>query len=290
MNTYFLILVILLIGFLVLRKTRENFGNKKTPSYAVIITGEYRDSDVVKNGSMKKFLQNADIFCGTYNDENIDKWKQFGKSIKFAFIDKNNPPLPQGLSKPQFQTNMYQWAHLDNVLKTFNNELSRYDIIFKSRLDLETIGSLEDAATNMICRDDIMYAKTDQLFYCKGDKFIKSMSKFYNQTIPKTYNLWLNKDLKKRPELPLIPNNNYNGLNSFNKAHRPPHYNGYGWMSEMGFTYHILKEFDFCKESKIKIKINRGTFKKIGKDKEYIINPFPYNNTPICIASKGCSI
>ena len=258
MNLCLLILVILLI-FLVFRKIKENFKN---PTYAVIITGEYRDSDVVKNGSMKKFLQNADIFCGTYNDENIDKWKQFGKTIKFAFIDKQNPPLPNGLIKQQYNTKMYQWAHLDNVLKTFKKELYQYDIIFKTRLDLETTNSLEEAALNMIYNDKTMYAKTDQLFYCKGDKFINSMSKFYNQIIPETYNLWLNKDLKKRRELPLIPNNNYNGLNSLRKTCKPPHYNGNGWMSEMAFTYHILKEFDFCKESKIKIKINRGNFIK----------------------------
>lgn len=241
---------------------KEKFTNKNKISYAVILIGEYRNSDVVKNSSMSKFLQNADIFCGTYNDENIVNWKKFGKSIKFAFIDKHNPPLPKGLSKQLFHSSMYQWAHLDNVLKTFKNELSSYDVIFKSRLDLETINTLENASIS--CLKDIMYAGTDQIFYCKGNKFTKSMSTFYDQTIPETCNLWLNNDIEKRPKLPSIPNNNrYYGLNSYRKTCLPPYYNGIGWMSEMAFTYHILKDFKFSEESKIKVKINRGTFKKI---------------------------
>ena len=239
---------------------KEKFTNKNKISYAVILVGEYRNSDVVKNGSMSKFLQNADIFCGTYNDENIVNWKKFGKSFKFAFIDKHNPPLPKGLSKQLFHRLMYQWAHLDNVLKTFKNELSSYDVIFNSRLDLETINTLDEATIS--CLDDVMYASSDQFFYSKSEKFIKSMSTFYDQTIPETCNLWLNNDLKKRPELPLIPNNNrYHGLRPC-PGWSPPYYSGRGWMSEMAFTYHILKEYEFSEESKIKIKINIGSFKK----------------------------
>lgn len=49
-----------------------------------------------------------------------------------------------------------------------------------------------------------MYASTHQFFYCKGNKFIKSMSTFYDQTIPETCNLWLNNDIEKTPKLPSI--------------------------------------------------------------------------------------
>lgn len=115
--TFLIAVIVLLLSLLFLVLNKEKFTNKNKISYAVILIGEYRNSDVVKNGSMSKFLQNADIFCGTYNDENIVNWKKFGKSIKFAFIDKHNPPLPKGLSKQLFHSSMYQWTHLDNVLK-----------------------------------------------------------------------------------------------------------------------------------------------------------------------------
>ena len=87
------------------------------------------------------------------------------------------------------QQNMLQWLCMDEVIKTFKKELLTYDVICKLRFDTIIHGwdDYHEFIASKNIHDDVMYNKSDLLFYSRSGVFVRAFEDFYDCTIPTTF-------------------------------------------------------------------------------------------------------
>jgi hypothetical protein len=208
------ILLLLIVRFITFNYTFKNSISSNILSLskkdaAVIMIGEFRNE---LSPEILNIANTFDMFISTY-----DEFKNFTDIIDsrhvITFPRKNTLKF----------TNMYQWWHLDNVLKTFYRELKQYDIILKIRTDSIiheniTIGHFKDI------KKGVFYMNSDHSFYSDSDTFLKVMSNFWND-INKIYccnnggkYFEMNWDNVRQASTLLLKNNDYNS--NRNKRYR----------------------------------------------------------------------
>lgn len=143
---------------------------------AVLITGQLRFNNEQILKDFKKILTNFDIYISTY--------ESFKREANYL-TDKNNILYVD--EKLQMQRHKYQWFHLNNLLKTFKNELLEYYSIIRLRTDIKTNLKIENLLnlnekTFYIKSDWVFYAKTKHFYFCL-ENFYEELSTIYN--IPK---------------------------------------------------------------------------------------------------------
>lgn len=139
---------------------------------AVLITGQLRFRDLNHFTQFREQLGSNDTFISTYA-----KYKSLALKIttEDRCIFKNEDDI-----KVQ-SNNMYQWCHLDFLMKKYHDTLKPYDIIIKIRTDIHfpTIDTLNTVEV----RPETIYCCTDILFYGTSTHFLQTFSNFWSTII-----------------------------------------------------------------------------------------------------------
>ena len=141
---------------------------------ALILTGELRFKDRAHFEHFKSFFAGYDIFISTYED-----YDKLCAELTNTYL--LHPRDVEGESDPggiHAKGTVLQWFHLDKILKTYESQLLKYDVLVKVRSDLLlTEKSWEDPLHDV--DKETMYMKTDYLFYARSAHFIKTLKDFY---------------------------------------------------------------------------------------------------------------
>ena len=203
---------------------------------AIIITGDVRQcraTDIL----LEKFKE-FDVFCGSYI-KHANYIKRLGKTNKSILIDpEKDIRCPKGLHNSQMQQNMLQWLHMDNIIKTFKQDLLQYEVLLKFRFDC-LIDKVDYCGVfhNVSIKPNVLYNRSDIVFYAGSETFIKAVGGLYDEI---TYR---HKD------------NNSNDC--FEKS----------WCSEPFFAYHLkLKKIINEEIVGFHVSIIRGNYRKVTAD------------------------
>lgn len=205
---------------------------------AFIFTGDVRDINILKK-VMCYFnnIKNNDIYIGSYsNHYNI--LKKYSENL-YLIDPLNDIIMPKNINKNEYQQNMLQWLHLDNVLKNYKNKLNNYDYIFKFRFDTNIINNDKfiQILNNPIyyIHNNNLYNNSDIIFYGNKDTFHLAFNDFYDNVIYNTMKFSGN-----------------NKENSFEKS----------WKSEPAFKINLNNKYIINNNSLIETKILRGIYNK----------------------------
>jgi len=140
---------------------------------AILITGEIRIKDF---NNLYNSINKFDIFISTYNDC-YEKAKLLTDNIiTISRDDKclNKKTIPY--------KNIYQWWHLDKLLRNYKERLQYYDILFKTRTDCYF---LEPVTENHFSNIDMnsFYMNSDHSFYGNTIIFYKIYENYYNEIL-----------------------------------------------------------------------------------------------------------
>lgn len=208
---------------------------------AIILTGDIRKQSSAYS-KMSEVFKEFDVFCGSY-EKHSDYIKKIGKTNNYVLINPEDIRFPHNIKKDDYQQNMLQWLHMDNIIKKYNNNLIKYDVIFKFRFDT-LIQNCEDYYQYLqnLCKNivpDTIYCDSDRVFGGDASTFLKAFTNFYDVIISETH-----------------INKGQNEENCFSKS----------WKSEPAFAYNLKKK-------KIKIEylgfsapILRGNYPKTHAD------------------------
>jgi hypothetical protein len=146
---------------------------------AIIITGDVRQCEAT-DILIEKFKE-FDVFCGSYT-KHANYIKRLGKTNKSILIDpEKNIRCPKGLTSSQMQQNMLQWLHMDNIIKTFKQDLLQYEVLLKFRFDC-LIDKVDycDIFHNVSPKSNVLYNHSDIVFYAGSETFIKAVEGLYD--------------------------------------------------------------------------------------------------------------
>ena len=155
---------------------------------AILLNGELRFRNEFHFHQFKNSISNYDVYISTY-----PIYESIGKELTDNCIIANTN-LPQG--------NMYQWFHLDNIIKKWKDVLLNYDIILKIRTDIEYNNF---SVNDLDVLENTIYPQTDQIFYGTSTHFINC----YNDMFDNVMGLYL-----KKSQYHYIDINYQNVLNS----------------------------------------------------------------------------
>ena len=168
---------------------------------AIIITGELRFKGRVHFNRFCRLIKGYDVFLCTYPD-----YEPLAQKITKKYILL---PRSAGGIRGKMQTNIFQWLHLDNLLKEYLPELEQYDNILKLRTDIAfTRGWVNEAhklrnsftvkGNSVITHylqsleKNTLYATSDILFYASSSHFIKTFKDFYSDIYGKYWRKCIN--------------------------------------------------------------------------------------------------
>jgi hypothetical protein len=134
--------------------------------HAIILTGELRFDNENHFNEFIKFIDGLDVFISTY-----PKYEKLAKQITNNYM-VSETSLPQG--------NMYQWYHLDMVIKQWKSILLSYEILIKLRTDL--IFDKVDLK-KLVANSNTIYPQTDQIFYADSKHFIHTFEDMFDNVI-----------------------------------------------------------------------------------------------------------
>tara|TARA_Y100000389_G_scaffold75385_1_gene72031 strand:+ start:1108 stop:1893 length:786 start_codon:yes stop_codon:yes gene_type:complete len=139
---------------------------------AVIITGQLRFRDIKHLQNFRQKLGVHDTFISS-----TTKYKSY--ALKLTSLDKC---ILMNETEMKVKTNnMFQWYHLDNVMRKFSKTLYNYDIIIKIRTDINCPNI--DKLKSLEILPETIYCCTDILFYGRASHFIKTFHFFWNNII-----------------------------------------------------------------------------------------------------------
>jgi hypothetical protein len=133
---------------------------------AILLPGELRFQNEDHFNSFLKYLEGYDIYISTY-----PKYSSLANKI-------SNNVITTEIDLPQ--DNMYQWHHLDNIIKKWKDELLKYDILIKLRTDIEYS---DIDFQKLSVKEVTIYPQTDQIFYGQSSHFIKTYEDMYDNVI-----------------------------------------------------------------------------------------------------------
>ena len=143
---------------------------------AIIVIGELRFRDRSHFERFKGFFADYDIFISTYTDyEKLCTELTSTYLLHSRDVEKHVCPNMRGVAS---KGALLEWFHLDQILKTYEAQLLKYDVLVKVRSDLAlTENSWEDSLSKV--DKGTMYMKTNFLFYARSDHFIKALKDSY---------------------------------------------------------------------------------------------------------------
>lgn len=198
---------------------------------AILLTGDVRECDA--RNTILQYFKNYDIYHGTY-DDNAEYVCSFPESNR-CFINRETdirPPLK--LEKSDIQVNMLQWLHLDNLLKKYESQLLKYDIIVRYRYDCILLN--ENIFDTITPEKNVIYNQSDFSFFGEAKTFVNTFKCFYD-------NIYSTYDYVK---------------------HRLKDEHESSWKSEQTFKEHIIKMGMKSKVIKL-VQVDRGKYVKVDK-------------------------
>ena len=124
---------------------------------AVLLPGELRFPDAENlQASMAAF----DVFISTYVE--YEDRAHMLRPKRIVLTDRSTVSLPGG--------RMYQWYHLDRLLKEYKAELLEYDVLFKTRSDCYFFEPLTAAHFSHV-HGDFLHMNSDHSFYARAATF-----------------------------------------------------------------------------------------------------------------------
>jgi hypothetical protein len=164
---------------------------------AIIVTGRFSiPNDMFFRVNFYEKVKNHDLFISTYDDDKTKEYINKLKNIKYLNLESskklkktffnfnNNNYLLSGPNNKS--TNLYQWYHLNKIIKDMKKYLLNYDIVLKLRPDMY-FNSIVEIDYNKI-DDNTIYSFTDCLFYGKSEHFIKTFENYFEDIFTKYIN------------------------------------------------------------------------------------------------------
>lgn len=139
-------------------------------TFSFILNGELRFADSNHLKTFLKLIEGYDVFISTY-----PQYENVAKLISKNYVITN--------TELGYRT-MYQWFHLESVFNNFINQLSKYDNIIRIRTD---VNYTDFNLQKLEIKPNIIYAKTDQIFYSESNHFIKTYYDFYQMMLNAYY-------------------------------------------------------------------------------------------------------
>ena len=166
---------------------------------ALILTGQLRiksEKQQKQWDSLKKEFENYDVFISTYKDYE-DVARQVSNNI--VYLEDKNVHSGEYLELPPSNVvndvngrkgtpQMWQHIHLRNCVETFYDKLKNYRNIVRIRNDVEF--SIKDAINVIEQNPNKISLKTDWLFGCKSDLFLKMF--YENNFVEYICKMWNN--------------------------------------------------------------------------------------------------
>ena len=152
---------------------------------AILIVGEFRTPNLI---NLKNAIKDFDIYISTYT-----KYEDVVSKITENYLINKESEITKIISKnlaPNLQDRksvirrIYQWWHLDNLLKQFKDKLKNYDVILKIRSDTYFILPLKETMFKNI-NNNYVYINSDHIFYASSTKFIDIYSSFLSEIYKK---------------------------------------------------------------------------------------------------------
>jgi len=143
---------------------------------AILITGQLRFRNEVRFKLFSDIIKGYDIFISTYTD-----YKNIAQKLtnNIIFLD-THPDY-----KTTYQTNMYQWFHLQNLIRKYEDNLSQYDILYRLRTDINIPTQLFNKTVNK----RTIYSIRDFLFFGESIHFINIFKNFFDEILNKYYGI-----------------------------------------------------------------------------------------------------
>ena len=151
---------------------------------AILITGELRVKDENHLKQLEKAYKGYDLFISTYKE-----YEKICIRLKAKYIFLEQKIKNHGLEDQHGHSlnHVWQWAHIENVVNHFEEDLKDYDTLMKVRTDYEKNGRL-DNIENILgsVRPQALYVNWDYLFYARSNHFINVFREIFSD-IKKEY-------------------------------------------------------------------------------------------------------
>jgi len=148
---------------------------------ALLITGELR-TPYFQN--LYNATSGFPIYISTYS-EYYPIAKKLTKNV--LIVDRDD--ISVNLKINQLNShNLYQWWHLNKLLKTYKRELAKYDILLKIRSDMYFLKPISPYYFNNIDLN-YFYINTDWIFYGSRQLFYKIYETYYEDILKGNYKL-----------------------------------------------------------------------------------------------------
>jgi len=159
---------------------RPNIGLpiKKT---ALLITGELRTPYF---SNLYNATSGFPIYISTYS-EYYSIAKKLTKNV--LIVDRDDISLNLKINQ-LVSHNLYQWWHLNKLLKTYKSKLANYDILLKIRSDMYFLKPISPYYFNNIDLN-YFYINTDWIFYGSRQLFYKIYETYYEDIVRGNFKL-----------------------------------------------------------------------------------------------------
>lgn len=143
---------------------------------ALLITGQLRFENESLFNSFLDIIKDYDVYISTYTI-----YKHLAKKItdNVIFLDEHID------YKRKYQSNMYQWWHLQNLIRKYKPILLKYDILYRLRVDINIPKELFNKKTDI----RTIYSFRDFIFFGNKLHFIKLFENFFDDILNKYYGL-----------------------------------------------------------------------------------------------------
>ena len=126
---------------------------------AVLLPGEMRFPDF---DNLMASMAAFDVFISTYVE--YEDQAHMLRPKRIVLTDRSTVSLPGGKGR------MYQWYHLDRLLKEYKAELLEYDVLFKTRSDCYFFEPLTAAHFSHV-HGEFLHMNSDISFYARAATF-----------------------------------------------------------------------------------------------------------------------
>ncbi len=135
-------------------------GSATAARVAVLLPGEMRFPDF---DNLAASLAAFDVFVSTYAED--EDRARLLRPKGLVLTDRSTVSLPGGKGR------MYQWYHLDRLLREYKAELLAYDVLFRTRTDAHFFETMTPA--HLSVGDDALHAAIDHGFYARPATFYR---------------------------------------------------------------------------------------------------------------------
>lgn len=160
---------------------RPSLGLPIKKRTALLITGELR-TPYFQN--LYNAVKGFNVYISTYT-EYYTIARKLSKNVLLVTRDDTSVNLKINQKNSH---NLYQWWHLNNLLKTYKNELVNYDVLVKLRSDMHYLKPISPYYFNNI-NLNYFYINTDWVFYGSRELFYKIYENYYEDIIKGNFKL-----------------------------------------------------------------------------------------------------